>query len=130
MAAGIEETLCLETIERGAVVGEMFGLHPYVAVPIEAEPSEILQNRRSEFRAAAAAVDILDAQQKAPARRARRAPADQRRMGMAEMQIAGGAGREAGDDGAHGETGIPRGRRCRETTKWTMGQRDGERTRR
>ncbi len=45
---------------------------PHLAIPVEPQPGEVLQDRRGEVRAAAQRVDVLEAQQEAPARLARR----------------------------------------------------------
>ena len=50
-------------------------------------------------------VDILDAQQEPPRAAARSVFSKQRRIGMAQMQPAGGAGRESGDEWVSGEVG-------------------------
>ena len=57
-------------------------------------------DRGLEFRPAARRVDILDAQQEAAAAPARRVEIQQRRIGVAEMQIAVRARRKA-EDGRH-----------------------------
>ena len=58
--------------DRG-ILGQMFGLHPDLAVPIEAKPREVLQDRGGEFRTAADRVDVFQPQQEPPpAVRARR----------------------------------------------------------
>src|SRR5262249_39011139 len=96
--AGIDEAHRLEPVERGAIVVEVLGLPAHRAVPIESKPGEALEDRDDEFLAAAGGIDVLDAQEEAPARRARRAPAHERRMRVAEMEAAGGARREARDE--------------------------------
>src|SRR5580693_8423205 len=74
----------------------MLRLHPDVAVPIEPEPGEVVDNRRRELRAAAPGIDVLQPQQEFPARFPRPPPGEQRRMGVAQMQAAGRTGREPG----------------------------------
>ena len=73
-------------------------LHADLAIPIETEPGQVLQDRRGEFGAATRGIDVLEAQQEPAAGFARAAPGEQRAERVAEMQVAGGAGREAGDD--------------------------------
>ena len=76
----------------------MARLAPHLAVPVEAEPGQVLDDRGGEFLAAAALVDILDAQEEAPAaaaRVARAAPGEKRGIGVAQMQKPGRARREA-----------------------------------
>src|ERR1700680_2633117 len=58
----IDKAFCFEPFERGAVFGEVRGLAAYGRFPFDAEPGEILVDRRLELRPAAAAVDVLDAQ--------------------------------------------------------------------
>src|SRR3979409_994508 len=78
----------------------MQGLPPDRSFPGEAEPGEVLIDRGLEFRPATGQVDILDPQQKSPAARARQIEIQQRRIGVAEMQIAVRARRKA-EDGRH-----------------------------
>ena len=48
---GIDQAPSVEYVERPAVVGEMLGLAAGVAVPIEAEPAQVVEDRRLEFAA-------------------------------------------------------------------------------
>ena len=73
----------------------MLGLPPHRLLPGDAEPGEVLVDRRLVFRPAARRVDVLDAQQQPPAGGARHLDIEQRRQRMAEMQIAVRARREA-----------------------------------
>src|SRR5713226_68502 len=93
--AGIDERARSEAVERCLVVGKMRRLAPDFAVPVEAEPGEVGKHRIGEFRAAARRIDVFEAEEKPPARLARAAPGEKRGMGMAEMEIAGWARREA-----------------------------------
>src|SRR5205085_6209036 len=95
--AGIEQPHRVELRQRRAVIVEMLGLTADRPIPIEPEPAQILEDRLGVFRAAARVVDVLDAEQKAPARFARRAPSLQCRTHMAEMQIPGRAWRKPRD---------------------------------
>ncbi len=99
--AGVEQAASGQGIERGGVVGHVFGLHPYLTVPGEPEPGQVLADRAGELGAAAAGVDILQAQEEAPARQTRGAPGVERGMGVAEMEQPGRARGEAGDDVHH-----------------------------
>ena len=95
--------------ERRLIVGQVIGLAAHRPVPVEAEPAEIVQDRRLELGPAAGRVDILDAQQEpAGIHRPRPVPPDQRRMRVAQMQKAGRAGRESRD--GHRATKIKCGR--------------------
>ena len=76
---------------------------------IDAEPGEILDNRPLEFRPAARLVDILDAQQQASAEAARHGGVLQRAQGMAEMQHAIRARREAQHGGLVHRNRLMRG---------------------
>ena len=78
----------------------MLGLAADRGLPAQPEPGEVLEDGGLEFRPAAGPVDVLDAQQKTPARLSRRGFREQRRIGMAEMEMARGAGGEARDHGA------------------------------
>ena len=66
----------------------MLALAPHRPLESHAEPFEILEDRRLEFRAAARRVDILDAQEKPSAAGSRRIRVDERRERVAKMQIA------------------------------------------
>ena len=66
----------------------MLRLPPHRLFPRDAEPGEVLVDRRLVFRPAARRVDVLDAQQQPPAGGARHVEIEQRRQRMAEMQIA------------------------------------------
>ena len=87
--------------QRRAIVVEMLGLPPHRLLPVDAEPGEVLVDRRLELRPAARRVDVLDAQQQAPARRPRHVEIEQRREGVAEMQIAVRARRKAENGWRH-----------------------------
>jgi hypothetical protein len=73
----------------------MIGLAAHRLFPGEAEPSQIFGERRFEFRATAGAVDILDPEQEAAAIGLGGAIAEERRMRVAEMQMACRTGRES-----------------------------------
>src|SRR5947207_14847069 len=70
----------------------MRGLPPHRPLPGDAEPGEILIDRGLEFRPAAGRVDVLDPKQEPAARLPRQIEIQQRRIGVAEMQIAVRAG--------------------------------------
>ena len=78
-----------------------------VLVPIEAEPLEPLEDRAGALVGAARLVGVLDAQQELAAVLARVEPVEERRSRAADVQVAGGRGRESETRRAHG-----RGRRC------------------
>ena len=100
--AGIEQPRGFELRQGRAVIVGMLGLAAYRSVPIKPEPPQILDDRADVFRAAAGMVDVFDAQQKTPARLARRPPPLQCRPHMPQMQIPGRARRKSRDHvGAH-----------------------------
>src|SRR5262249_13321895 len=63
-------------------------------VPVEPQPPEILELPLFDARDDARTVEILDAQDEHASGDACRAPRDDRRGGRAEMEVAGGGGRE------------------------------------
>src|SRR5260370_17253720 len=73
----------------------------YRAVPGDAEPGQILIDRRLELAPATGDVDILDAQEKPASARARQIEIHQRGKCVAEIQIAVGARRESADQTTH-----------------------------
>ena len=97
--AGVEQAACVQPVQHGAVFREVLGLDADVSVPVQAEPGEVFHDGHGEFGAAAGAVDILDAEEETAAGVAGPAPGGQRGVGVAEVQVAGGAGGEAGGDG-------------------------------
>ena len=78
----------------------MFGLPPHRGFPCDTEPGEVFINRGLEFRLATGGVDILDAQQEPAAGLTGQLKIQQRRISVAEMQMAVRARREA-EDGRH-----------------------------
>src|ERR1700730_4766967 len=72
----------------------MLGLLAHRAVPVEAQPGEILEDRRGILVAAPGPGDIFEAEQEAPPIAPRRPPCFRPRTAVAEMQIARRAGRE------------------------------------
>ena len=70
-----------------------------LAVPIELEPFEAVEDGRDRGLGGALAIGILDPQQHLAAGVAGVEPVEQRRARTADVQIAGGRGRKARDDG-------------------------------
>jgi hypothetical protein len=101
---GVEQVARAQPGERRFVDGEPGRLAQYRPVPAQPEPREILLDRRDEALAAARAVDILDTQQEAAARRPRVIVRLERGIGMAEVQPPGRARRETGAHAAHART--------------------------
>ena len=109
--ARIQQASRIQCVERGAILRQVLRLHAHRPVPVEAQPGQVLLNRGGELGAAAGGIDILDPQQEPAARLARPPPRSQRGERVAEMEIAGGAGGEAGDDGHAGRRReVPSGR--------------------
>src|ERR1700727_1313208 len=72
-----------------------------LAVPIETEPFQPIENRVHGSLRGALPVGVLDAQQELAAEALGVEPVEQRRARAADMQEAGRRGREAGDDLRH-----------------------------
>jgi hypothetical protein len=98
----IDEVAGDEVVEHARIVRHMLRLPSHRRFPFDPEPGEVLEDRRLEFRAAAAGVEILDPQEETSARRAGRIERGQRREGVPQMEEPGGRGREAGDEVSHG----------------------------
>jgi hypothetical protein len=97
----IDQAHGFELIECGLIVREMLALAAYVLFPDDAEPVEVVVNRRLEFGPAARGIDVLDAQQKPSAELTRHVVIQERGISMAQMQISVRARREAQDSGVH-----------------------------
>jgi hypothetical protein len=97
----INQALGDESIDRIAIFRKVFRLPPHRLLPPDAEPAEVFINRGFEFRLAAGGVDILDAKQKSPTGPARQIEIQQRRISVAEMQVAVRARRKAEDRRRH-----------------------------
>ena len=84
----IEQAHGFELVDRRSIVVEMLALPAHLRLPGNSEPAKILVNGGFVFRPAAHRIDILDAQQQPAIMLPRHLVVDQRRIGMAEMQIA------------------------------------------
>jgi len=73
------------------------GLAAHRLFPGETKPSEVFEDRGFKLRPRAALIDVFDTQQEAAVCLSRGVKRGQRGEGVAEMQIAGGLGGEAGD---------------------------------
>ena len=71
--------------------------------PVEAEPADVVLDGSDELVLLPGRVGVIEAQVAAPAELSRDAEIQADRLGVADMEIAVGLGREAGDDG----TGAP-----------------------
>ena len=87
--AGVGATGGLELRERRGVVGAARRLHDDVAVPVETEPAQVVEDPGGELGAAAGGVRVLDAQQETPGATARQQPVEERGARVAEVQFAG-----------------------------------------
>jgi hypothetical protein len=94
--AGIDEAAGAQPVQRLGVEREPFGLPHHLAVEFQAEPAQVLDDAVDERDAAAAGVDILDAEQEVAAAGAGEIVREHCREGMAEVEPAGGRRREAG----------------------------------
>src|SRR5438876_8508886 len=103
----------IEPRQRRSVIVEMRALAPHRLLPPQAEPVEIFIDRLLVVRSAARRIDVLDAQQKTPAHRARHFEVDQRGERVAEVQIPIRARRKPEDGCGHARPSGPRkGLRC------------------
>ena len=73
----------------------MLRLAPDRPGPGQPQPGQVIGNGGLEFGPAAARIDVLDAEEELPPG-PRRPGREQRRIGVADMQQARGAGRKAG----------------------------------
>ena len=96
----IDQAERVEPLHRPAIVDEMPRLPPHRGFPCDPEPSEVLVDRRLEFRPAAVGVDVLDAQQKPSPSLTGQIEIQQGRISVAEMKITVRARRKT-EDGWH-----------------------------
>jgi len=101
--AGIDEPGRLQPREGDAVVVEVIRLPSRRPIPDEAEPRQVLEDRGLELRAAARAVDVLDAEEEDAAARPRLALGEERGVTVAQVQQPRRGRREARDDARGGQ---------------------------
>jgi hypothetical protein len=77
-------------------------LHHYRFGPIQAEPVQVFIDRVGKFGSTARRVDVFETQQEGAAETLRPEIGKQRRVRVAQMQMAIGARREAQDRRRHG----------------------------
>ena len=94
---GVEEAPAGQILQRAGVIGEMFGLAAHRLLPDDAQPGQVLENGGLEIPAAAVKVDIFDSHQQLAAQLGGHALVLERAIGMPQMKIAIGRGREAQD---------------------------------
>jgi hypothetical protein len=90
--AGIQQAHRLEPLARFGIAGKPVRLEHHRPVPFQPEPFKIGEHFGHQIHPAASPVDILDPQQELPAARPRQIVRDNRRIGVAQMQLAVGAG--------------------------------------
>ena len=83
--------------DLGVTVGA-FKLADRLAIPIQSQPRQTLEDRLGRFGGRTGAVRVLDPQQELAAAPARKEPVEQRGARAADVQIARGRRGEAGDD--------------------------------
>src|SRR5262245_49114372 len=93
--------MCRQFLDGVAIGCKMLRLPPYRRLPGEAEPCEIFVDRGLIFRPTACRIDILDAQHEPAAVLMREVEIEQRRIGMAEMEIAVRARRKSENGWRH-----------------------------
>ena len=90
-----------EPVDGFAILGKMLRLAADGLCPAQSKPGEVLLDQRLEFRPAAAFVDILDAQEEAPADAPAKLEVEKGGISVAEVKLAIRRGREA-ENGLHG----------------------------
>ena len=105
--AGVDHFAGQELCERGFVGVGSGGLEEWFAIPSEAQPAEVVLDAGEVFRAGAGGIDVLMAEEECAAAFPCQVVCDFRGEGVAEVESAGGAGREAGDGWRrHGAGGV------------------------
>ena len=102
---GLARAAALGDLAMARGAGE---LEDRLAVPVEPEPAQPVEDGVDRRLGRALAVGVLDPQQHRAAGAARIQPVEQRRAGAADMQEAGGRGGKAGDDGIEPLSGADR----------------------
>ncbi len=96
--AGVDEAGGLQPVERFRVERQPLGLEDYLAVPVDSEPGEVLDDRVDMLGAGAAGIDVLDPQKEGAVAAPGEIVGEQGRESVAQMQPTGRARRETGDD--------------------------------
>ena len=98
--AGIDEATRAQRFERGGIVSEMRRLAHRIAIPVQPEPGQALQDRLGRFRGRTFAVCVLDSKQEFPAAAARiKSDRTQVRDETRKAQVIANAQRNARDAG-------------------------------
>jgi hypothetical protein len=108
---GVHQPILPQSLERFAVKRRASGLHDGLAIVVEAEPFQILENAVYEFRSAPAGIEILDPQPELAAARSGMSMAQRRRVCVTEVQAPGGRRGETCDlqDSLHAKGDIGEG---------------------
>ena len=77
--AGIDKAVVTQMFPRLEVERATFALQEWAFVPLQAKPSEILENGFAKFRSATVAIQIFDSQDQSPVPGASSAPARARK---------------------------------------------------
>src|SRR5262245_277594 len=93
--------MCRQFLDGVAIGCNMLRLAPHRRLPGEAEPTEVLIDRRLKFGPTACRIDVLNAQHEPAAALARQVEIEQRRIGVAEMEIAVRARRKSENGWRH-----------------------------
>ena len=93
--ARVDPLLHPERLQRSIVEGRALALHHRLLVEVEAEPLHVRQERLHRSRTEPRPVQILDPEEEGAALGAGPEPAEQRRPGIAQVELAGRAGSEA-----------------------------------
>ena len=101
--APIDQTRRDQTLQGGVEILEMFALAPDGVLPFKAQPFKVVVNRGLVLPLASPGINILDPQKEASPRCLRGVERTQGRIGVAQMEPAGGRGRKAGDEVFHGQ---------------------------
>ncbi len=96
--AGVDAVEVAEAMPSVEVEVAAVTLKNGFAVPVEAEPEEVFERGVDEFGATAGGVEIFDSENDSPAGRAGAAVGEGKGPRVAEMEMAGGRGGEAGCD--------------------------------
>jgi hypothetical protein len=101
LEAWIGQAHGFELVHRRLIIAEILALPAHILLPGDPEPAQVFVDRGLVFGPAARGIDVLDAQQQPAVTLPRHVVIDERRIGMAEMQIAVRARCEPKHTGMH-----------------------------
>src|SRR5687767_10524588 len=84
----------------GLAIGPVIAAGLHALAPVETHPAQILEDPALRVARRALEVGVLDANDKRPSLAARKQPVEERRAGVADVQLTGGTGSEADSHGA------------------------------